>query len=82
VLVYAIAIVVALLIPAVTRGSYGRLLAVRWRFGLVLFAGLAIQIALEYVTIPREHWHDWGFGLLVASYVLILAFAARNLVLR
>jgi Family of unknown function (DUF5317) len=48
----------------------------------VLFAGLGIQIALEYVTIPRAHWHDVGFGLLVASYVLILAFAARNLVLR
>ncbi len=58
------------------------MLGVRWRFGFVLFLGLAIQIALEYVTIPREHWHDVGFGLLVASYVLILAFAARNLVLR
>jgi hypothetical protein len=82
VLVYAIAIVVALAIPLATRGSYGRLLAVRWRYGSVLFLGLAIQIALEFVTIPREHWHDVGFGLLVASYVLILAFAARNLVIR
>ncbi len=81
-LAYAIAIFVALVIPLVTRGSYGRLFGVRWHFGTVLFAGLAIQIVLEYVTIPREHWHDLGFGLLVASYVLILAFAARNLVLR
>ena len=70
------------LIPLVTRGSYTRLLDVKWRFKSVLFAGLAIQIALEYLTIPRAHWHDLGFGLLVASYVLILAFAARNLVLR
>jgi hypothetical protein len=82
VLVYAIAVVVALVIPLLTRGSYGRLFGVRWRFGVVLFAGLAIQIALEYVTIPRDHWHDVGFGLLVASYVFILAFAARNLVVR
>jgi hypothetical protein len=82
VLVYAIAIVVALAIPLVTLGSYGRMLAVRWRYGSVLFLGLAIQIALEFATIPREHWHDVGFGLLVASYVLILAFAARNLVIR
>jgi hypothetical protein len=82
VLVYAIVVVVAPLIPLVTRGSYTRLLDVRWRFRSVLFAGLAIQVLLEYVTIPREHWHDLGFGLLVASYVLILAFAARNLVLR
>jgi hypothetical protein len=82
VLVYAIVVIVAAVIPAVTRGSYTRLLDTRWRFRLVLFAGLGIQIALEYVTIPRAHWHDVGFGLLVASYVLILAFAARNLVLR
>jgi hypothetical protein len=82
VLVYAIVVVVAPLIPLVTRGSYTRLLDVRWRFRSVLFAGLAIQVLLEYVTIPKEHWHDLGFGLLVASYVLILAFAARNLVLR
>src|SRR5207237_5606428 len=70
------------LIPLVTRGSYVRLLDVRWRLRSALFAGLAIQIALEYVTIPRAHWHSVGFGLLVASYVLILAFCARNLVLR
>jgi hypothetical protein len=82
VLAYAIAVFVALMIPLVTRGSYGRLFGVKWRFGSVLFAGLVIQIVLEYVTIPREHWHDVGFGLLVASYVLILAFVARNLVLR
>jgi hypothetical protein len=82
VLVYAIAILLALVIPAVTRGSYARLVAVRWHFGPVLFAGLAIQIVLEYVTIPKAHWHDVGFGLLVASYVLIMAFVARNLVIR
>jgi len=81
VLVYVIAVAVALVIPLVTRGSYARMSAVRWRFVSVLFLGLAIQAVLEYVTIPRAHWHDVGFGLLVASYVLILAFVARNLVL-
>jgi hypothetical protein len=82
VLVLGIAVVVALLIPLVTRGSYARLVGIQWRWSLLLFAGLAIQMALEYVTIPREHWHDVGFGMLVASYVLILGFAFRNLVLR
>jgi hypothetical protein len=82
VLVYAIAVVVAFAIPALTRGSYSRMLGVRWRFVFVLFVGLAIQVVLEYVTIPRDRWHDVGFGLLVASFVLILAFAVRNLVLR
>jgi hypothetical protein len=82
VLVYAIAVVAALAIPLLTRGSYSRMLEVRWRWGSLLFAGVAIQVFLEFVDIPKEHWHDVGFGLLVASYVLILAFVARNLVLR
>jgi hypothetical protein len=82
VLLYVIAIAVAFLIPAVTGGSYSRMLSVRWHFASLLFLGLAIQVLLEVWTIPREHWHDWGFGLLVASYVLILAFVARNLVIR
>ena len=81
-LVLAIAVVVALLIPLVTRGSYARLLAVRWHWAPLLLAGLAIQIVLEWYTLPKEHWHDYGFGLLVASYVLILGFCFRNLVLR
>jgi len=82
VLVLAIAIAVALLIPAITRGSYARLFGTEWRLGWLLFAGLAIQIFLEYYTLPRDRWHDLGFGLLVASYVLILGFVARNFVLR
>jgi hypothetical protein len=82
VLVLVIAMAIALLIPLVTRGSYARLLAVKWHWAGLLFAGLAIQILLEYYTLPREHWHDWGYGLLVASYVLILGFCFRNLVLR
>jgi hypothetical protein len=80
VLVYAVAIVAALAIPLLTRGSYKRLVSTEWKLGWLLFAGLGIQIALEYVTIPKEHWHDLGFGLLVASYVLILGFLFRNLV--
>ena len=81
-LVLAIAVGIALVIPLVTRGSYTRLLGVQWHWATLLFVGLAIQIGLEYVTIPRQHWHDLGFGLLVASYVLILGFAGRNFVLR
>jgi hypothetical protein len=82
VLVLAIGVVLALLTPLLTRGSYTRLLNTQWRWGALLFAGLGIQLFLEFYTLPRDVWHTWGFGLLVASYVLILGFACRNFVIR
>jgi hypothetical protein len=82
VLTYGVAIAVALLIPLVTRGSYTRLFKVEWHLAWLLFAGLAIQIFLEFYTLPRDRWDDLGFGLLVASYVFIFGFCFRNLVLR
>ncbi len=81
-LVLGVAMLVALLVPLVTRGSYERLLATKLHWGSLLAAGLAIQIVLEFASPPRRYWHDVGYGLLVASYVLVLAFCARNLVLR
>jgi hypothetical protein len=81
-LVLGVALLVALLVPLVTRGSYTRLLGTKIHWGWLLAAGLAIQIALEYASPPRRYWHSVGFGLLVASYVLVLAFCGRNLVLR
>src|SRR3974377_366932 len=81
-LVLGIATVAALIIPLVTFGSYKRLINTEIHWGWLLGAGLAIQLALEYWTLPRQYWHSVGFGLLVASYVLILGFCARNLVLR
>jgi hypothetical protein len=75
-------VALALLVPLVTRGSYSRLLRTRWRWGALLLGGLAIQVVLEVVDVPEERWHDVGFGLLVASYVLLLAFCAANLVHR
>jgi uncharacterized protein DUF5317 len=81
-LVLGVAMLVALLVPLVTHGSYKRLLDTEVHWGWLLAAGLAIQIVLEFAEPPRRYWHSLGFGLLVASYVLVLAFCARNLVLR
>jgi Family of unknown function (DUF5317) len=81
-LVYGIAILAALLIPLVTFGSYKRLGNIEIHWGWLLGAGLLIQLALEYYTLPHRYWHTVGFGLLVVSNVLILAFCARNLLLR
>jgi hypothetical protein len=74
-----IAVVLALSIPAVMGGSYTRLLSTAWPWGSFLGAGMGIQILLELGVVPEERWHDLGFGLLVASYVFILAFCGRNL---
>jgi hypothetical protein len=81
-LALGVAVLVALLVPLLTHGSYKRLLGTDIHWGRFLAAGLAIQIALEFASPPRRYWHNVGFGLLVASYVLVLAFCARNLVLR
>jgi hypothetical protein len=53
-----------------------------WGWGPALFAGLGLQIALELVDLPAARRDDLGFGLLLASYALIIAFCARNLLLR
>jgi hypothetical protein len=81
-LVLGIAMVAALVIPLVTFGSYKRLINTEIHWGWLLGAGLAIQLTLEYYTLPRRYWDSFGFGFLVASYVLILGFCARNLLLR
>jgi len=81
-LVLGIAMLVALLLPLVTGGSYQRLLDTRVSWTWMLAAGLGVQLLLEFVSPPRQYWHNVGFGLLVASYALILAFVGRNLLLR
>lgn len=78
----AVAVVVAMLVPLFTRGSYARLGEVRWPWATLLVLGFGIQIALELVALPGDRMHDLGFGALVASYVLILGWCAANLLKR
>lgn len=80
--VLAIAVVLAMLAPLLTRGSYTRLAEVRWPWAGLLALGCGIQIALDLVDLPEERMHDLGFGLLVASYVLILGWCSANLLKR
>ncbi|MCZ7534972.1 MAG: DUF5317 domain-containing protein [Acidimicrobiia bacterium] len=79
--VMLVGVLAALLVPALTRGSYSRLTE-GWRVFPLLAAGFAIQTALDVFAIPEERWHDLGFGALVASYVLVLGFCAGNLLKR
>jgi hypothetical protein len=81
-LVLGIAVAIALVLPLLTGGSYSRLVMTDWRWSALLFGGLGIQLALEFLPIPESRWDDLGFGLLLASYALIVAFCARNVLLR
>jgi heme/copper-type cytochrome/quinol oxidase subunit 1 len=81
-LVLGIAAVAAMLIPLVTRGSYKRLIETKIYWGWLLAVGVGIQLVLEYYSMPRRYWDNLGYGLLVGSYLLILAFVARNALLR
>lgn len=76
-----IAVLAALLVPALTRGSYARLTE-GWRAFPLLAFGFGLQAALDALALPEERWHDVGFGVLVASYVLVLGFCAGNLLKR
>ncbi len=77
-----LALGVALLAPLVTNGSYRRLLDKPWRWVGLLVAGLGIQLALDLLPFPKARWHDLGYLLLVVSYVCLLCFCGRNLVMR
>lgn len=75
-------VVVALLAPLVTRGSYRSLLGHRWYWGSFLLVAAGLQAGIEFIPAPDSGTHQIGFGLLVGSYVLLLAFVLRNAVTR
>jgi hypothetical protein len=81
-LVLGIAVGIAMLLPLVTRGSYSRLVMTPWRWGTVLFTGFALQVGLDWLPIPASRYDDVGYTLLVASYALVIAFCARNLLVK
>jgi hypothetical protein len=75
----AIAGGVAIAIVLVTRGSLRRLLRLPIQSIWMLVVALAIQIALEFVDVPKDRIDNVGFVLLMASYALLLAFCFVNL---
>ncbi len=79
--VMLVGVLAALLVPALTRGSYSRLTE-GWRVFPLVAAGFVLQTSLDVFAIPEDRWHDLGYGLLVASYVLVLGFCAGNLLKR
>jgi hypothetical protein len=75
-------VLVAALVPLLTRGSYRRLADAPWRWAGLLALGLGLQLLLDTSLIPRSSWHSVGFGVLVASYVLLIGFCAGNVLVR
>jgi hypothetical protein len=75
-------VLVAALVPLLTRGSYRRLADAPWRWAGLLALGLALQLLLDTSLIHRSSYHSVGFGILVASYVLLVGFCAGNLLVR
>ncbi|MCA9298390.1 MAG: DUF5317 domain-containing protein [Phycisphaerales bacterium] len=73
---------IAALIVLVTRGSWTRLFHLPIKGSLLFFAGLFIQIALEFVDFAPNRIETTGYALLMLSYVFLLAFCLVNLPLR
>lgn len=69
----------AALVVLVTWGDFRELTHLRIAGVWLLFAGLAIQIALEFVEFEPDQIETVGYGLLMASYAFILSFCFANL---
>ncbi len=80
-LVYVVAIVIAILIVPLTGGRFRQLGRIRLRRVWLLFAGLGLQILLEFLDLPKARFDDVGLAILLASYVLIIGFGLSNLLL-
>lgn len=78
-LVYLVAIVVAVAIVPITGGRFRRLAEVDVARPALLFIGLGIQIALDVVDLPSARYDDVGFALLLLSYACVIGFCVSNL---
>src|ERR1039457_4598214 len=74
-----VTLMAAVLVVVLTHGRLSQLSRLRVSAIWLLVAGLAIQGALEYINFPRNQIETVGYGLLMVSYVLILAFCVTNL---
>ncbi len=78
-LAYAIALAVAVAIVPLTSGTFTRLAELEFRRVWLLPAGLAIQVGVDVVDLPRARYEDLGLALLLLSYTALLGFCASNL---
>jgi len=72
----------AAMIVVVTRGSWRRLVHLPVQGSLLFVTGVLLQGTLEYVKFTPNGIETAGYGLLMLSYVFLLAFCLVNLPLR
>ncbi len=73
-----IGVALALVVPLLSRGNYARLVLMQWRWRSLLALGVVAQLLAGWSALS---W-SLGFGLLVASYVLLIGFCAGNVIHR
>lgn len=79
---FVLTVAMAALIVLITKGSWTRLFHLPIKGSLFFFAGLFIQIALEYIDFAPDRIETTGYALLMLSYVFLLTFCLVNLPLR
>ena len=75
-------VLVAALIPLLTAGATAGSPTRRGAGAASSRSASALQLLLDTGLIPRSSWHSVGFGILVASYVLLIGFCAGNVLVR
>jgi hypothetical protein len=78
VIFFAATIALALIVVIATKGSFQRLGSLHFKMSWMLFVALAIQIALEFVDVPKDRMEDVGVAVLLLSYALIIGFCVVN----
>lgn len=74
-----VTLAIAVLAVPITRGSFVQLVRLPIQSWWLLVVGVGTQITLELVDVSADRIDDVGFGLLMLSYALILAFCFVNL---
>ncbi len=78
-LVYLVALVLAVAIVPLTSGRFARLTEIEFRRAWLLALGLGLQIGIEFVNLPEARMDDLGVAIVLLSYVALLGFCASNL---
>ncbi len=77
-----VTVAAAVLLVIVTWGDFRELTRLQITGVWLLIAGVAIQVALEFVDLDADQIDTVGYGLLMVSYALILSFCLANVSIR